>query len=200
MKIAIISGSHRKNSESERVGRYIDQQLKTLLVETFFFSLAENPLPLWDEGVWEDAEKWQKVWSPISTQLAAAEGFVIISPEWSGMVPAGLKNFFLLCGSNELAHKAGMIVAVSSGIGGTYPVNELRTSSYKNTRLCYIPDHIIVRNCKEMLKDANPTNKYDISLRERILYSLKVLVSYTAALGEVRKSKVIDLERYPNGM
>ena len=85
-------------------------------------------------------------------RVAEFDELVVMSPEWSGMVPAGLKNFFLLCGADHLAHKPGLIVGVSASLGGSYPIAELRTSSYKNTRLCYIPDHVIVRNVGQMLK------------------------------------------------
>ena len=49
----------------------------------------------------------------------------VVSPEWNGMVPSMLTNFFLLCSNNELAHKPGLLVGVSSGTGGSYPVAEL---------------------------------------------------------------------------
>ncbi len=201
MKITIISGSHRVNSESERVAKYIDAEInRTKLATSQVFSLAENPLPFWDEGIWKGDPKWKTVWGPISAMLSQSDGFVVIAPEWSGMVPAGLKNFFLLCGANELAHKAGMIVGVSTGIGGSYPITELRTSSYKNTRLCYIPDHVIVRNSAAMLKGDTPADQHDEGLRKRITYTLKLLVEYSKALAAVRESGVIDYKSFPFGM
>ena len=66
------------------------------------------------------------------------------------MAPAGLKNFFLLAGST-LAHKPAMIVGVSSGRGGRYPIAELRSSSYKNTKVVYVPDHLYIDKCEDML-------------------------------------------------
>ena len=201
MQIGIISGSHRANSESDRVSQFVINDLKASSgVDTYYLSLAGNPLPLWDEDLGKGTDQWKKVWGPISTELKRCEGFVIISPEWSGMVPAGLKNFFLLCSSGELAHKPGMIIGVSSGIGGTYPVAELRSSSYKNTRLCYIPDHIIVRNSASMLKGDTPASDHDKSLRKRITYSNKMLIEYAKALLGVRESGVIDYKSFPSGM
>ncbi len=51
MKIAIVAGSHRRDSESLRVAQYIQGVLGTIGVEqTYLLSLSENPLPLWDEG------------------------------------------------------------------------------------------------------------------------------------------------------
>ncbi len=200
MKIAVIAGSHRAEAESARVGRFVEKVLGTLGVSTYFLSLSNNPLPLWDEGVWGGDERWKAMWGPISAELKGCDGVVVVTPEWGGMVPAGLKNFFLLCGSGELAHKPGMIVAVSSGVGGSYPVNELRISSYKNTRLCYMPDHVIVRNVGAMLKGDAPADDHDKHLRERINYSLKVLVQYSKGLKLVRESGVVDYEHFPYGM
>jgi len=116
------------------------------------------------------------------------------------MVPAGLKNFFLLCSGELLAHKPGLIISVSASLGGSYPVVELRTSSYKNTRLCYIPDHVIVRNVGQMLKGAQPIDEHDRLLRERIDYSVRILLEYAKALKSVRDSGLIDLKRFPYGM
>jgi NAD(P)H-dependent FMN reductase len=198
--IGIVSGSHRQVSQSAKVSGYIEKQLLALGENPVVFSLAKNPFPLWNESIRDKDETWERLWKPVSQQLAACEGFVIISPEWSGMVPAGLKNFFLLCGKNELAHKPGLIVTVSTSIGGAYPVAELRMSSYKNTRICYIPDHVIVRTAEKMLNSDEPADDHDRRLRERIQYSLKVLGVYTKAFGAVRGSEAIDLKRFPYGM
>jgi hypothetical protein len=111
-----------------------------------------------------------------------------------------LKNFFLLCSADVFAHKPGLIVTVSAGAGGSYPVTELRTSSYKNTRLCYVPDHVIVRNVGQMLHGDQPADEHDVALRGRIEYSLRVLVEYAKALRLVRESGVIDLKAFPYGM
>jgi len=56
------------------------------------------------------------------------------------MAPAGLKNFFLYAGNTALAHKPAYLVGISASRGGSYPIAELRMSSYKNSYLCYIPN------------------------------------------------------------
>lgn len=201
MKIAVISGSHRKNSESLRVAEYVSGRIaQTGAAETQIISLSGNPLPLWDEGTWAGDPRWKELWGPVSSKLKEADGLVVISPEWGGMVPAGLKNLFLLCGAGEVAHKAGLIVAVSSGIGGSYPVAELRASSYKNSRICYIPDHVIVRQSEQMLKGDTPQSPHDESIRKIIDYSVKVLIEYTKALKGIRESGVLDYKSFPFGM
>ena len=160
MKISIISGSHRKASQSEKVARFIQQTLegRNICDETWLFRLAENPLPLWDESIWEGNPDWKQKLDPISSELASSDGFVVISPEWHGQVPSGLKNFFLMWGKGELAHKPALIITVSSADGGAYPVAELRMSSYKNNRICYIPEQIIVRNVESVLNEDPQQN------------------------------------------
>ncbi|EIJ34657.1 NAD(P)H-dependent oxidoreductase [Thiothrix nivea] len=204
MKIMLISGSHRESSQSEKVARHIAQSLldNQQATETEVFTLAGNPLPLWDEGIWNGDEQWQALLNPLSEKLATSDGFVIISPEWHGQVPAGLKNFFLLWGAGELAHKPALIVTVSSGDGGAYPVAELRMSSYKNNRLCYIPEHIIVRNVESVLNADTDKNNPDADnyFRQRIVYAGGILSAYAEALKVVRASGVTHTEMFRNGM
>lgn len=206
MRIMVISGSHRDNSQSEKVAHYVAQSLldNGQATETDIFSLAGNPLPLWDEGIWNGDERWNELLAPLSDKLAASDGFVIVSPEWHGQVPAGLKNFFLLWGggSAELAHKPALIVTVSSGDGGAYPVAELRMSSYKNNRICYIPEQVIVRHVESVLnEDASKNNPdADAYFRKRIVYAGGILCAYATALKGVRESGVTRTETFRNGM
>ena len=203
MKITIISGSHRENSQSTKVAKYIQKTLENgICNETWLFDLAGNPLPLWDMGVWEGEQKWLDVLTPIREQLASSDAFVVISPEWHGQVPAGLKNFFLLFSKNELGHKPAQIVTVSSGDGGSYPVAELRMSSYKNNRICYVPDHLILRNVESILNDDPEKNNEssDSYFRERIEWSLNILKEYAVALKHVRDSGVTATDKFNNGM
>ena len=204
MKISIISGSHRNPSQSEKVARHIEQTLQAEHpgIETWLYTLAENPLPLWDQTLWEDSTEWNERLAPLKQELATSDGFVIVAPEWHGQVPAGLKNFFLLFNRFELGHKPALIVAVSSADGGAYPVAELRMSSYKNNRLCDIPEHLIVRNVEKVL-NANPEDNdpdADAYFRERISWTLGILAGYATALKPMRESVQIHHDSFGNGM
>jgi NAD(P)H-dependent FMN reductase len=198
--IAIVSGSHRINSQSRKVADFIRTSLtETHQSDSTIIDLAESDVPLWDEGVWQNAPRWVSVWDGISKALDRCAGLVIVTPEWGGMVPPALKNFLLLS-SRELSHKPALIVSISSGEGGAYPVAELRSFGYKNNRVCYIPDHVILRHVSDLLNDATASADSDIRARARIEYSLRVLLGYSVALEQVRASGLIDLSRYPYGM
>lgn len=202
MQIAIIVGSHRKDSQSAKVARFLASQLTSLGDHSCWIcDLGKDPLPLWDEDIGSDAPQWSGL-EALAEKIDAADAFIMIAPEWHGMVPAALKNFFLVCGGASFAHKPAIPVGVSVGPGGTYPINELRTSSYKNNRLCYLPEHLIVRNCMVVMnKEETENDESEHSyISERSLYCMKQLIAYADALAQVRASGVADLTPYPNGM
>ena len=202
MQIVIIVGSHRKDSQSAKVAHFLASQLMSLGEHSCWIcDLGKEPLPLWDEEIGSDAPQWSGL-ETLTENIDAADAFIMIAPEWHGMVPAALKNFFLVCGGASFAHKPALPVGVSVGPGGTYPINELRTSSYKNNRLCYLPEHLIVRNCMVVMNDDSSENDEGEHsyISERSLYCMKQLIAYADALAQVRESGAADLTPYPNGM
>lgn len=202
MQIAIISGSHRPQSQSSKVAHFVaglvEEQHPSCRAEVI--ELAGNIYPLWDEGVWDKTERWRSIWEPTADKLRASDALVVVSPEWSGMVPSGLKNFLLLCSPRELGDKPGMIVGVSSGMGGSYPVAELRMSGYKNNFICWTPHHVIIRYAEKVLNPGPPATPEDAYLRGRLANSLAVLIKYAEGLRLVRESGVIDRQKYAFGM
>ncbi len=199
MKISIISSSHRKNSQSKKISDFIQCDLLKMNsnLDIFSLDLAEVSLPLWStnkktgEGVWGDT------WNSISKNLDNSDGFILVVPEYGGMATPAAKNIFLLCGNGEFAHKPGLIVSVSSGNGGSYPVSELRSSSYKNTHIMWIPENIIIRNVEEF-NPGNHGNNIPDWLDNRIDYVLNLFLSYTHYMSPLRK--IINRKDFGNGM
>lgn len=204
MKISIISGSHRNPSQSEKIAHYIKDLFKGSYadVDPFLYSLADNPLPLWDQSIWESDPIWNERLAPLKEQFSNSDAFVIITPEWHGQVPSGLKNLFLMFNRFELGHKPAFIISVSSGTGGAYPVAELRMSSYKNNRLCYIPEHLIIREVEKVFNNEAKDNdeKSDRYYKARLDWCLKILLGYGKALKAMRSETDIHHDEFTNGM
>ena len=200
MKLTIISGSHRKESQSARISGVLKGRVEDLGLfdQVDILSLAGNPLPLWDESIWSGNEEWKRCLAPWKQTLKDSDAIVVVVPEWNGMAPSALKNFFLLFGTAELGHKPALITAVSAGQGGSYPVAELRMSGYKNNRLCYIPEHLIIRHVGSAFTGEDAEG--DAHLQSRVDYALKLLKEYSDGLKQVRDSGVIDHKTYRNGM
>ena len=203
MKIGVIVGSHRKDSESAKVGRFLCAQLTTRAdVSTWTLDLGKTPLPLWDETLWSDGPQWSGI-PALKEELDECDGFIMIAPEWHGMVPAALKNFLLLwAATGELSHKPALATAGSAAEGGAYVIAELRMSSYKNNRLCWIPEHLIARQVKSICNDDITSNDDALQqpFAERANYALDLLLAYADALGGIRASGVINHDAFMNGM
>ena len=160
MKISIISASHRINSQSKKISDFLHKHLLNIKsdLDIYDIDLADTSLPLWSPDKKKGEGVWGGAWNSISDNLNKSDGFILVVPEYGGMATPAAKNIFLLCGNGEFAHKPGLIVSVSSGNGGAYPISELRMSSYKNTHIMWIPENIIIRNVEEFNPGAHGDN------------------------------------------
>ena len=203
MKITIISSSHQLPSQSLKVSNYFAQTINNLKKHmASVVDLAGINLPFFN-FVNLSNQDTKATWENISSELATSDGYVIVSPEYGGMATPILKNFFLYAsGKKEMAFKPTIIVGVSSGRGGAYVVSDLRSNSYKNCMINYLPEHIIVRECNTVLNDdlLNPENKGDYYLKQRINYAINLLLKHAEANQLVINSNAIDTTTYPNGM
>jgi NAD(P)H-dependent FMN reductase len=202
MKLSVIAGSQRPNSQSKKVATYLAARLAARDVEVApVMDMGAGLLPWWDESAFGAAPSpLNEAWKPLSDQLSASDGFVCVVPEWHGMVPPALKNMLLLC-TSELAHKPGFIVSISASNGGAYPVVELRTTGFKNNRICWLPDHVTIRGVKSVL-NAEPAadEKTESDIKGRLEHGLGLLIEYAKALRGVRASGAFDRQAYPFGM
>lgn len=197
MNFAVVVASHQKKSNSLKVANYIDRLLN-LQDKSQVVDLRDADLPVWTPEVFESddvAARWKK----IDSILKASDGFVFVTPEYGGMAAPILKNFFLFAGSSQLSHKPGLLVSVSIGLGGSYPIAELKMSSTKNNRLCYVPDHVIVRYAGNVLNEKEAVDDSDKVTRSRIADGIQTLRAYTEALLQMRKKNTLSSE-FPNGM
>ncbi len=209
MKFAIISGSHRPNGNSGRIAHHIEGQLKASGKDTYVLNLATTELPFWDEGLWGAeglSTKWEKLWNPIKAELESADAFVVISPEYHGMAPSKLTNFFLLLGNGDsaVAHKPALLVTVSASAGGAYPAAELRGFSTKNNKMVYLPEQLILRNAGELfVPEVKPEHaESNAYLSERLTWLLAMLNDYAEGFKSIRAkgNTRVPHPKFANGM
>ena len=184
----IISVSTRKNSGSSRVADCINTLYQQLYPEhhSTVVDLHDYKIPLWTEDFWREDYVPDEDWLSIVEVLTLADGFIFVVPEWDGMAPPVFKSFFNLVNKTEFFHKPCFLVGVSSGEGGVYPLAELRLSSFKNTRLCYIPEQLIVRHVSR--EDSFAFN--DVTL-ERATYGLQIYAAYMMAFEQIREAPIV---------
>lgn len=204
MNLVILSASQRKGSQSVKVAEYIEN-LVTGYEKVTHFELCQFNLPLWD-GTPETKLAALSDWPLLNEQIGQADALIMITPEWGGMASPLLKNLLLMCSGQDTAHKPVLLVAISGGVSGAYPIAELRMNAFKNNKLVPIPDHLIIRGIGEVLNTNNNSelSDKDNHLRHRIGYSLHVLYNYSESLRTLRTNLSItpynDKGRYANGM
>lgn len=183
MNLLIVSASQRTPSQSANVARYIAEH-SPQFQSINQVELCQYQLPFWD-GDRASPALLDSNWHSINQQVIQADALVLITPEWGGMASPLLKNFLLLCDGQDTAHKPALLVAVSSGISGAYPIAELKMNALKNNKLVPIPDHLIIRNSENVLQQG-PQDAREQQLRGRVDYSLHMLHQYALALATIR--------------
>ncbi|MEO5644726.1 MAG: NAD(P)H-dependent oxidoreductase [Bacteroidia bacterium] len=129
--ILIISSSVRTGRKSPRVALYFKNYIEDKkLGKVEILDLAEMDLPVFSERL-----RYQE--SPTNEMLVihekvfAADGIIIITPEYNGGYPASLKNVIDLL-TDEWYHKPIAISTVSSGaFGGSQVIISLQFSLWK---------------------------------------------------------------------
>lgn len=192
MKIQIISSSTRTGSESRNVSEYIKSIIESKDVGAQVTDLSELRLPLYDNT---NEGEWKEELGVTKSELTKSDGLVFVSPEWDGMMSAGLHNFFHYL-DQELADKPVYLVGVSSGRGGRYPLIQMRQMGYKNRHFVVIPESIFIDDVKNNLSERVMQNEH---ISKRLNYGLDTLIAYAEALKQVRASGLTNYKDFPNG-
>lgn len=197
MKLTLVSGSQRAHSQSLNVANYLKSLAEPHFDQIEILDLHELDLPFWNEGVWQNSEQWQP-WRNVAQGLKQSDAFVFITPEWHGMATPALKNFLLLTTDDELAHKPALLVSVSASVNGVYPISELRMTGNKNNHVCFLPDHLIFRDCEQLITAAHQLT--DPQMQARSEYTMTLLSAYATALAPVHHDMVSLGKTFRYGM
>jgi NAD(P)H-dependent FMN reductase len=164
MKIAIISASVRLGRQSHRVALFLKNYLeKNNLASVEIIDLAELNFPIFEERLRLQPEPLPAAVA-LSHQIQAADGVIIVTPEYNGGYPASLKNVIDLLYA-EWRRKPIAISTVSAGpFAGSQVITSLQFSLWKIGALT-VPAMFPVPNVSEGFdengqpSDPEPTNK-----------------------------------------
>ncbi len=202
MHLMIICGSHRADSMTAAVGSYLAERSEAAGFDKLsLLDLGVDGLPLWHPSMFskepDDQSTWQG-WNQTKDLLQSADALIVATPEWGGMATPAIKNFLLLCGEAEVAHKPALAVSVSAARGGAYPISEIRMSGYKNNKIMWIPEQLIFRDVQKNFEPEESEEK--TYMENRSVFALGVLAKYAKALKPLRQSgELLDAD-FANGM
>lgn len=198
-KYVIVIGSSRVESESERIAMKIGQIIKDEFnyVNVDYINLADKKYKITEFH--ESVEDATLNWNSSLELLRQSKAVVFVVPEWHGLVPSKFLELIIECDAFQLAHKPALLVGISSGAGGAYPIAQIKGFYNKSNRICFVPEHVIIRNVNNMLKDDIDNIKSNY-IEERIKYALLVLNRYDKALSIIRHELLNGLDNYTYGM
>ena len=199
MQCVIVSTSLRSRSNSARVSNVLAEHWEDAgHGRAEHIDLGARPLPMWSETVWSDDAAFLAPWHSVEQSLDHADCLILVSPEYAGMASPAACNFLLFLSPLLVAHRPLMLVGVSHGSGGAYPVAELRGTLHKNNHICVIPEQLIFRDLGAV-EDA-PLPMVPDWMPMRIKFALKTLSVYARALAPVREALLPLQADFPYGM
>lgn len=195
-RITIVSASTRSNSQSLRMSKYLQKVLDNFGADASILDLNELKLPVYDDS---GEGAWKSDWDKASKQLEQSDGFVVVSPEWGGMASIGWFNMLHYV-DKEMAHKPVVLVGVSSGMGGAYPLAQMKSMGQKNKHFVLVPENLRLMNVEKLfVSESVDEDSADKSVKLRAEYTMKMLIEYAHALGPIRHGKVVDLDQFGFG-
>lgn len=205
MKIAIISGSGRNNSNSLKLGQHIASRYQSETITTDLIDLNQQSILLHHYEPLDDPQLMYEK-EQLLNRLYDCDGLMIIAPEWGGMLPPVLHNALLLTAFGSasgfpLGHKPAFAIGVSASGGGHNPISILKGYGAKNPHLVWLPFHLIISNINEFLSDINEDsqNTRHLQLMSRLDTGAQALTLYAKQLKPIREQLTILSEKHPFG-
>lgn len=124
-RIQVVSGSSRLESHVHEVVRLAAETATGAGAAVDVLRLHEIDLPVMRNG--DEAQSLLPAVQLIRTTASAADGFILVTPEYHGSMSGCLKNWFDFL-YDELAGKFAGVLAVTGGGGGDMSITAVKTS------------------------------------------------------------------------
>ena len=161
--IVIISGTNRPGSSTRKVTAHVEAAYQALGVKTQLLDLAELPPEIFSPVAY--AEK-PVAFKKFTDAVLAADGLVIITPEYNGSFPGVLKYFIdMLPFPESFEHRPVCFVGLAAGVWGALrSVEQLQTIfGYRNAHI--FPERVFMPGIGKLLNEAGQFTSADMEKR-----------------------------------
>lgn len=192
IKIAIVLGSSRAQCLGERVARFVlSRSTNVPDAEFALLDLADYALPFFDEAIppWNNRDR--RTTPSVQRWLddvARADGYVYVVPEYNYAVPAVVKNALDLLGHEAEGKPASIVSYSDTDHGGNIAGHELRLTLNK-LGMFPMPKSVPLAHADRLLDpDGNLVDGSDFGrkLAQFLPWSFAELVRYASALRSLR--------------
>jgi len=161
--ITILSGTNRPGSNTRKVAAQVEAICKSLGVESQVLDLAELPPEIFSPGSYaEEPASFTK----FTDAILAADGLVIVTPEYNGGIPGILKYFIdMLPFPESFEQRPVCFVGLAAGIWGALrPVEQLQAIfGYRNAFI--FPERVFMAGIGKLLDASGAFTNDDIPKR-----------------------------------
>jgi chromate reductase, NAD(P)H dehydrogenase (quinone) len=161
--IVIISGTNRPGSNTRKVTAHVEAIYKALGVKIHLLDLAAMPPEIFSPTSY--AEK-PASFAKFTDAILAADGLVVVTPEYNGSIPGVLKYFIdMLPFPESFERRPVCFVGLSAGIWGALrPVEQLQAIfGYRNAYV--FPERVFMPGINQLLDKAGRFTSPDIEER-----------------------------------
>jgi NAD(P)H-dependent FMN reductase len=192
MKIGIVLGSTRPHRLGERVSRFVMKTAAAVPGATFeVLDLASYNMPFFDEEIapWTNRSRTPAPnvarWL---SDMAAADGYVFLAPEYNFAVPAVLKNALDFLAHEADGKPASIISYSDTAFGGVIAGHQLQLVLNKPGMLV-MPMSLPLVHAETMLNEDGAVVEQSGIAGKLLRYlplNLTKLVKYATAIREIR--------------
>jgi len=161
--IVIISGTNRPGSNTRKVSAHVEAIYKSSGVKTQLLDLAELPPEIFSPVSYAAKPAG---FSKFTDAILAADGLVIVTPEYNGGIPGILKYFIdMLPFPESFEQRPVCFVGLAAGIWGALrPVEQLQaTFGYRNAYL--FPERVFMPSINKLLDESGQFTGADMGKR-----------------------------------
>jgi NAD(P)H-dependent FMN reductase len=161
--IVILSGTNRPGSNTRKVTAQVETHYQALGVQTRLLDLAELPPEIFSPTAY--AEKPGGL-AKFTDAILAADGLVIVTPEYNGSVPGILKYFIdMLPFPESFEQRPVCFVGLAAGIWGALrPVEQLQAIfGYRNAYI--FPERVFLPGIHKLLDEAGRLTHPELAQR-----------------------------------
>jgi len=161
--IVIISGTNRPGSNTRKVTTHVQAHYQSLGVKTHLLDLAELPAEIISPSAYAEKPAGLK---KFTDAILAAEGLVIVTPEYNGGIPGILKYFIdMLPFPESFEQRPVCFVGLAAGIWGALrPVEQLQAIfGYRNAYI--FPERVFMPGIGKLLNETGQFTNPDLDKR-----------------------------------
>jgi len=161
--IVIISGTNRPGSNTRKVTAHVEATYKSLGVKTQLLDLANLPPEIFSPSAYGEKPA---AFTKFTDAILAADGLVIVTPEYNGSLPGILKYFIdMLPFPESFESRPVCFVGLAAGLWGALrPVEQLQAIfGYRNAFI--FPERVFMPGIGKLLDESGNFTSPDLEKR-----------------------------------